>query len=198
METLKLKKINGKKENFIANLSKLTKVKLTELIDKEKSCDYYKVVKLKKEDIVKLISDLAKKESNKLETVKNKAKNKASYNNCVVETNRLMKEECNKLGYALKLFIDCKGINLINRPLSEKFTEYDRIKMTAIYEIIELARKDSKLYKFIESIKSIQTSKGKFVPYYVGQKLFNEKRELMLTKYVNSNIQEREIFTLEH
>jgi hypothetical protein len=138
------------------------------------------------------------KKQNKLEGVKTKIKNKASYTNCVVETNRLMKEECTKLGYALKLFIDCKGINLINRPLSDKFTEYDRIKMTAIYEIIELARKDSKLYKFIESIDKIQTSKGKFVPYYVGQKLFNEKRELMLTKYVNSNTKEREIFTFEH
>jgi hypothetical protein len=138
------------------------------------------------------------KKKTKLESVKVKVKNKASYNNCVVETNRLMKEECTKLGYALKLFIDCKGINLTNRPLSDKFTEFDRIKMTAIYEIIELARKDSKLYKFIESIDKIQTSKGKFVPYYVGQKLFKEKRELMLTKYVNSNIQEREIFTFEH
>jgi hypothetical protein len=109
-----------------------------------------------------------------------------------------MREECTKLGYALKLFIDCKGINLINRPLSAKFTEYDRIKMTAIYEIIELARKDSKLYKFIESIDKIQTIKGKFVPYYVGQKLFKEERETMLTKYVNSNIQEKEIFVFEY
>ena len=168
--------VNNRTKNRTKNSSKLLETKFINLVNEAKK---------------------ETKKRNKLETVKSKVKNKASYTNCVVETNRLMKEECNKLGYALKLFIDCKGINLTNRPLSDKFTEFDRIKMTAIYEIIELARKDSKLYKFIESIKSIQTSKGKFVPYYVGQKLFNEKRELMLTKYVNSNIQEREIFTFE-
>jgi hypothetical protein len=148
-------------------------------------------------NLLNVVKKEAKKET-KLQSVKVKVKNKASYNNCVIETNRLMREECTKLGYALKLFIDCKGINLINRPLSAKFTEYDRIKMTAIYEIIELARKDSKLYKFIESIDKIQTIKGKFVPYYVGQKLFKEERETMLTKYVNSNIQEKEIFVFEY
>jgi hypothetical protein len=180
METIKKtvnKAVNKRNVNKEKNSSKLAQTKSINLLDEAKK---------------------ETKKQNKLETVKTKVKNKASYTNCVVETNRLMKEECNKLGYALKLFIDCKGINLTNRPLSDKFTEFDRIKMTAIYEIIELARKDSKLYKFIESIDKIQTSKGKFVPYYVGQKLFKEKRELMLTKYVNSNIQEREIFTFEH
>ena len=138
------------------------------------------------------------KKKTKLETVKIKVKNKASYKNCVINTNRLMKKECEKLGYALKLFIDCKDINLTNRPIDEDFTEYDKIKMIAIYEIIELTRKDSKLYKFLETVKGIQTSKGKFVPYYVGQKLFNEKRETMLTKYINSNTQEKEIFVFEY
>lgn len=137
------------------------------------------------------------KKRNKLETVKNKNKNKASFSNCVIETNNLIKQECLKLGYAIKLFIDAKDKTLTNRPLSDKFTIYDKIKMTAIYEIIELARKDNKLYKYIETIQGIKTKKGKFVPYYLGTKLFNEKRELMLTKYVNSNIHEREIFKFD-
>ena len=144
--------------------------------------------------------NVAKQETKKrakLETVKNKTKEKASYKNCVIGTNNLMKKECEKLGYAIKLFIDAKDTTLTNRQISEEFTQYDKIKMTAIYEIIELARKDSKLYKHLETIKGIQSKKGKFIPYYLGQKLFNEKRELMLTKYVNSNIQEREIFTFD-
>lgn len=137
------------------------------------------------------------KKRNKLETVKNKTKNKASFKNCVIGTNNLMKQECLKLGYAIKLFIDAKDTTLTKRPISDDFTQYDKIKMTAIYEIIELAKKDNKLYKYIETIQGIKTKKGKFVPYYLGTKLFNEKRELMLTKYVNSNIQEREIFKFD-
>lgn len=137
------------------------------------------------------------KKRTKLETVKNKTKEKASYKNCVIGTNNLMKKECEKLGYAIKLFIDAKDTTLTNRPISDEFTQYDKIKMTSIYEIIELAKKDSKLYKYIETIKGIQSKKGKFIPYYLGQKLFNEKREITLTKYVNSNIQEREIFKFD-
>ena len=137
------------------------------------------------------------KKRTKLETVKNKTKNKASFKNCVIGTNNLMKQECLKLGYAIKLFIDAKDTTLTNRPISEDFTQYDKIKMVAIYEIIELAKKDNKLYKYIETIQGIKTKKGKFVPYYLGTKLFNDKQELMLTKYVNSNMQEREIFTFE-
>ena len=137
------------------------------------------------------------KKRTKLETVKNKTKNKASFKNCVIGTNNLMKQECLKLGYAIKLFIDAKDTTLTNRQISEDFTQYDKIKMVAIYEIIELAKKDNKLYKYIETIQGIKTKKGKFVPYYLGTKLFNEKRELMLTKYVNSNMQEREIFKFD-
>lgn len=137
------------------------------------------------------------KKRNKLETVKNKTKNKASFSNCVIETNRLMNMECDTLGFAMKKFIECKNITLTNRPLSDKFTIYDKIKMTAIYEIIELAKKDSKLYKYIETIDGIKTKKGRYVAYFLGAKLFKEKRELMLTKYVNSNIHEREIFKFD-
>ena len=137
------------------------------------------------------------KKRTKLEAVKNKTKNKASFKNCVIGTNNLMKQECLKLGYAIKLFIDAKDTTLTNRQISEDFTQYDKIKMVAIYEIIELAKKDNKLYKYIETIQGIKTKKGKFVPYYLGTKLFNEKRELMLTKYVNSNMQEREIFKFD-
>lgn len=148
-------------------------------------------------NLLNVVKKEAKKET-KLESVKVKVKKKASYRNCVINTNRLMKKECEKLGYALKLFIDCKDINLTNRPIDDDFTEFDKIKMVAMYEIIELTKKDSKLYKFLETVKGIQTSKGKFVPYYVGQKLFNEQRETMLTKYINSNMQEKEIFVFEY
>lgn len=148
---------------------------------------------------INLLSEVIKdaKKKTKLETVKQETKNKASYKNCVIGTNNLMKKECEKLGYAIKLFIDAKDTVLTNRPISDEFTQYDKIKMISIYEIIELAKKDSKLYKHLETIKGIQTKKGKFVPYYLGQKLFNEKREIILTKYVNSNLQEREIFNFE-
>lgn len=197
-------KVNERVINKAKNSTKLAQSKLSKSLEKsinsldELSNTLKNKTKLESKSInlLNVVVKEAKKET-KLESVKVKVKSKASYKNCVINTNRLMKKECEKLGYALKLFIDCKDINLTNRPIDEDFTEYDKIKMVAMYEIIELTRKDSKLYKFLETVKGIQTSKGKFVPYYVGQKLFNEKRETMLTKYINSNMQEREIFTFE-
>lgn len=175
-------------------INKTEKTVNTRTVNAKKNAD-----KLAQSKSINLLNEVIKdaKKKAKLGTVKNKNKNKASFKNCVIGTNNLMKQECLKLGYAIKLFIDAKDTTLTNRPISEDFTQYDKIKMIAIYEIIELARKDNKLYKYIETIQGIKTKKGKFVPYYLGTKLFNEKREIMLTKYVNSNLQEREIFTFE-
>jgi hypothetical protein len=193
-----------KQANKVKNSTKLAQSKLSKSLEKSINAldELSNTLKNKKPIETKGINLLneAKKETNKrnkLETVKNKTKQKASYKNCVIGTNNLMKKECEKLGYAIKLFIDAKDTTLTNRPISDEFTQYDKIKMTSIYEIIELAKKDSKLYKHLETIKGIQSKKGKFIPYYLGQKLFNEKREITLTKYVNSNIQEREIFKFD-
>ena len=180
-------------ENLTVN-----KVVVNKVVNKRASNKANNKAKLESKSInlLNVVVKEAKKET-KLETVKNKTKNKASFSNCVIETNRLMNMECDTLGFAMKKFIECKNITLINRPLSDKFTIYDKIKMTAVYEIIELAKKDSKLYKFIETIEGIKTKKGRFVAYFLGTKLFKEQREIMLTKYVNSNMHEREIFTFE-
>jgi len=58
MENLVLKTVNGKKENFISNLSKLTKVNLINLFEVTNS----EVTKMKKDDLINLIEELVKKD----------------------------------------------------------------------------------------------------------------------------------------
>lgn len=75
------------------------------------------------------------------------------YKVMVLESNKRLKEDCNKLGYALKVLTTTEGIH------------------SDIVKVCKLAKKDKDIYKEIAD-NCRKTKKGFYRPFYVMQHIY--------------------------
>ena len=126
--------------------------------------------KLAQTKAINLLTE-AKKQSKKLEQ-----SNKANFKTVVIGSNNILKEECFKLGYAIKLLLSNESIIINAQKQKDNFTQSDYKRLLDIFNVINQANKNSELYKKLETLKGIKTKSGKFVPFF-------------LLRTVNSNIE---------
>jgi hypothetical protein len=99
----------------------------------------------------------------KKETKKQEQKNKANFKRVVIGTNNIFKTNFNSLGYLLKIVSNDEQLIFEEQKKNSDFNEFDQIKLTSIFNVIKLARKNSDLYKTIQGLKGIQTKSGHVV-----------------------------------
>lgn len=91
----------------------------------------------------------------------------ASYKRVVIGSNSILKEQCFKLGYARDILLNNEESILTAQKKNKEFNELDLSRLLDIFSILEDSKRNSKLYKAIESLKSIKTKTGKFVPFNI-------------------------------
>ena len=118
---------------------------------------------------INLVNEAKKetKKRNKLETVKAKVINKANFKRVVIGTNNIFKTNFNSLGYLLKIVSNDEQLIFEEQKKNSDFNEFDQIKLTSIFNIIKLARKNSDLYKTIQGLKGIQTKSGNYCIFFL-------------------------------
>jgi hypothetical protein len=92
---------------------------------------------------------------------------KVNFKNVVIGSNNVLKEECFKLGYAIKLLLSNEKIILSTQKSKEEFSEEDYKRLLDIFKVIDHANKNSDLYKLISELDGIKTKSGKFVPFFL-------------------------------
>ena len=107
------------------------------------------------------------KKQNKLEGVKIKVINKANFKRVVIGTNNIFKTNFNSLGYLLKIVSNDEQLIFEEQKKNSEFNEFDQIKLTSIFNVIKLARKNSDLYKTIQGLKGIQTKSGNYCIFFL-------------------------------
>jgi hypothetical protein len=107
------------------------------------------------------------KKQNKLETVKTKVINKANFKRVVIGTNNIFKQNFNSLGYLLKIVSNDEQLIFEEQKKNSDFNEFDTIKLTSIFNVIKLARKNSDLYKTIQGLKGIQTKSNNYCIFFL-------------------------------
>jgi hypothetical protein len=103
----------------------------------------------------------------KKETKKQEQKNKANFKRVVIGTNNIFKTNFNSLGYLLKIVSNDEQLIFEEQKKNSDFNEFDQIKLTSIFNIIKLARKNSDLYKTIQGLKGIQTKSGNYCIFFL-------------------------------
>jgi hypothetical protein len=125
--------------------------------------------KMQETKSINLLSEAKKetKKQNKLETVKVKVINKANFKRVVIGTNNIFKQNFNSLGYLLKIVSNDEQLIFEEQKKNSEFNEFDQIKLTSIFNVIKLARKNSDLYKTIQGLKGIQTKSGNYCIFFL-------------------------------
>jgi hypothetical protein len=142
----------------------------TETLNPTKQANKVKnTTKLAQTKSINLLTE-AKKQTNKL-----KQGDKANFKTVVIGSNNILKEECFKLGYAIKLLLSSEEIIINAQKQKDNFTQSDYKRLLDIFSVINQANKSTTLYKKLETLKGIKTKSGKFVPFF-------------LLRTVNSNI----------
>lgn len=115
-------------------------------------------IESKKIDLLKLATK---------ETKQAKKKESASFKNVVLNTNNILKQECFKLGYSIKVLLLNEETIFNGQKLNSEFTEFDFLRLQGIFKILQ-ATKDSSngIYKELETLKGIKTKSGKFSPFF--------------------------------
>jgi hypothetical protein len=133
-------------------------------VNKEKNSS-----KLAQSKSINLLSEAQKEtqKQNKLETVKVKVINKANFKRVVIGTNNIFKQNFNSLGYLLKIVSNDEQLIFEEQKKNSDFNEFDQIKLTSIFNVIKLARKNSDLYKTIQGLKGIQTKSGNYCIFFL-------------------------------
>lgn len=103
----------------------------------------------------------------KKETKKQEQKNKANFKRVVIGTNNIFKTNFNSLGYLLKIVSNDEQLIFEEQKKNSDFNEFDQIKLTSIFNVIKLARKNSDLYKTIQGLKGVQTKSGNYCIFFL-------------------------------
>ena len=119
----------------------------------------------------------AKKES-KLTEVKERVINKANFKRVIIGTNNIFKTNFNSLGYLLKIVSNEEQQIFEEQKKNSDFNEFDTIKLNSIFTVIKLARKNSDLYKAIQSLKGITSKKGNYSIFFLLRSINSNLTEL--------------------
>ena len=103
----------------------------------------------------------------KLARIKQQTIERGNYNRIVNNTNKIFKRNFISLGYLLKIVDTEKEEVIKEQKQDELFNQFDEIRLNKVFDLIKLARKNSDLYKQINSYKGIKSKKGNYCVYYL-------------------------------
>ena len=67
----------------------------------------------------------------------------------------------------LKIVSNDEQLIFEEQKKNSDFNEFDQIKLTSIFNVIKLARKNSDLYKTIQGLNGIQTKSGNYCIFFL-------------------------------
>jgi hypothetical protein len=155
MET---KTVNTKRNaNKVKNTTKLAQTKSINLLNE--------VIKQEAKEQKKQQQEQNKLD--KLARIKQQTIERGNYNRIVNNTNKIFKRNFISLGYLLKIVDTEKEEVIKEQKQDELFNQFDEIRLNKVFDLIKLARKNSDLYKKINSYKGIKSKKGNYCVYYL-------------------------------
>jgi hypothetical protein len=144
------KVVNNRTNNRTNNSSKLAQSKSINLLN----------------EVIKQDAKEQKKQD-KLERLKQQTLERGNFKRVVIGTNNIFKQNFNSLGYLLKIVSNDEQLIFEEQKKNSDFNEFDQIKLTSIFNVIKLARKNSDLYKTIQGLNGIQTKSGNYCIFFL-------------------------------
>lgn len=145
-----------------------TTVKTTRNANKAKNS-----TKLAQSKSINLLNEVKKqankeqKKQDKLARLKQQTIEKGNYKRVVIGTNNIFKQNFISLGYLLKIVSNEQEQVFEQQKLNSDFNQFDEIRLTNVFNIIKLARKNSELYKAIQDLKGIRTKSGNYSIFFL-------------------------------
>ena len=109
-------------------------------------------------------------EQNKLDRlarIKQQTIERGNYKRVVIATNNIFKQNFVSLGYLLKIVSNEEQQIFEEQKKNLEFNQFDEIRLTNVFNIIKLARKNSDLYKAIQELKGIKTKSGNYSIFFL-------------------------------
>lgn len=109
-------------------------------------------------------------EQNKLDRLarlKQQTIERGNYKRVVIATNNIFKQNFISLGYLLKIVSNEEQQIFEEQKKNLEFNQFDEIRLTNVFNIIKLARKNSDLYKAIQELKGIKTKAGNYSIFFL-------------------------------
>ena len=155
MET---KTVNTTKQaNKVKNTTKLAQTKSINLLNQVIKQDEKEQKKQQQEQ----------KKQDKLARLKQETLEKGNYKRVVIATNNIFKQNFTSLGYLLKIVSNEEQQIFEEQKKNLEFNQFDEIRLTNVFNIIKLARKNSDLYKAIQDLKGIKTKSGNYSIFFL-------------------------------
>ena len=108
-----------------------------------------------------------KKATKKAAPTTKKVVEKSSFKTVVIGTNNIFKTNFISLGYLLKIVSNEEQQIFEEQKKNLEFNKFDEMRLKQMFNVIKLARKNSDLYKTIQSLKGITTKKGNFCIFFL-------------------------------
>lgn len=103
----------------------------------------------------------------KLARIKQQTIERGNYKRVVIATNNIFKQNFVSLGYLLKIVSNEEQQIFEEQKKNLEFNQFDEIRLTNVFNIIKLARKNSELYKAIQDLKGIKTKSGNYSIFFL-------------------------------
>lgn len=143
--------------NKVKNSSKLAQTKGINLLNEVIKQDAKEQKKQQQEQ----------KKQDRLARIKQQTIERGNYKRVVIATNNIFKQNFISLGYLLKIVSNEQEQVFEQQKLNSDFNQFDEIRLTNIFNIIKLARKNSDLYKAIQDLKGIRTKAGNYSIFFL-------------------------------
>ena len=155
METKTVKRT--RQANKVKNTTKLAQTKSINLLNE--------VIKQDEKEQKKQQQEQNKLD--KLARIKQQTIERGNYKRVVIATNNIFKQNFVSLGYLLKIVSNEEQQIFEEQKKNLEFNQFDEIRLTNVFNIIKLARKNSDLYKAIQDLKGIKTKSGNYSIFFL-------------------------------
>jgi anti-sigma28 factor (negative regulator of flagellin synthesis) len=146
-----------KQANKVKNTTKLAQTKSINLLNEVIKQDAKEQKKQQQEQ----------NKLDKLARIKQQTIERGNYKRVVIATNNIFKQNFTSLGYLLKIVSNEEQQIFEEQKKNLEFNQFDEIRLTNIFNIIKLARKNSDLYKAIQDLKGIKTKSGNYSIFFL-------------------------------
>jgi len=149
--------VNNRNVNKAKNSSKLAQTKSINLLNEVIKQDAKEQKKQQQEQ----------NKLDKLARIKQQTIERGNYKRVVIGTNNIFKQNFVSLGYLLKIVSNEEQQIFEEQKKNLEFNQFDEIRLTNVFNIIKLARKNSNLYKAIQELKGIKTKAGNYSIFFL-------------------------------
>lgn len=149
--------VNKRNVNKAKNSSKLAQSKSINLLNE--------VIKQANKEQKK--QEQEQKKQDKLARLKQQTIERGNYKRVVIGTNNIFKQNFTSLGYLLKIVSNEQEQVFEQQKQDKEFNQFDEIRLTNVFNIIKLARRNSELYKAIQDLKGIKTKSGNYSIFFL-------------------------------